>query len=90
MARPNADRVAFWCRSTTNVLADGMPDLVFQQTGYTFHEDQKMLELEQREISDQPDPATLDITEDRGGRLARRLLRSSGGVERKPRSESIP
>lgn len=59
----------------TNVLDNGIPDLVFDQTARTFKEDQVVLELQQQRIEAFPDAPIIDIAIDVGGRMARQLIR---------------
>jgi phenylpropionate dioxygenase-like ring-hydroxylating dioxygenase large terminal subunit len=64
----------FWSIAT-NILKDGVLDLVFEQTGYTFCEDQEVLEVQQRRIDDEPLRPLLDIKSDAGGNHVRRWLK---------------
>lgn len=73
---PETDQTThyFWSMAT-NVLENGVPDIVFEQTARTFKEDQEVLELQQLRIQADPDRATIDIASDVGGRQARQLIR---------------
>ena len=63
----------FWSMGT-NVLTEGVADLVFEQTAATFREDQVVLELQQRRLLQSPDRPRVDILSDAGGNMARRRL----------------
>jgi len=76
----------FWSMST-NVLVDGIPDLVFQQTADTFREDQVVIELQQRRIAEEPDRQMVDIASDAGSRLATQLIRR---LLREEHEETVP
>lgn len=63
----------FWSMAT-NILHDGIPDQVFEQTARTFREDREVLELQQLRIAADPDRALIDIASDVGGRHTRQLI----------------
>ncbi|WP_395396748.1 aromatic ring-hydroxylating dioxygenase subunit alpha [Novosphingobium sp. BL-8A] len=63
----------FWSMAT-NILDNGVPDEVFEQTARTFREDQEVLELQQLRISADPGHAMIDIASDVGGRHTRQLI----------------
>lgn len=63
----------FWSIAT-NILTDGIPDEVFEQTARTFHEDMEVLELQQKRLSADPDRPLLDIASDVGGRHTRQFI----------------
>jgi len=71
----------FWSMGT-NILADGMVDLIFEQTAATFREDQVVLEQQQARLADFPDGGSVDILSDAGGNLARRQLAALMQAER--------
>jgi len=73
---PETDRTThyFWSMAT-NILDNGVPDVVFEQTAATFREDQEVLELQQVRMEAEPDRPLLDIASDTGGRAARQLIR---------------
>ena len=73
----------FWSMAT-NVLTDGVPDKVFQQTYDTFEEDQVVLEQQQRRLSEDPLRPKVDIVSDAGGNHARRVLARLMEAERLP------
>lgn len=63
----------FWSMAT-NILDNGVPDEVFEQTARTFREDQEVLELQQLRISADPDAPMVDIASDVGGRHTRQFI----------------
>ncbi len=63
----------FWSMAT-NILRDGIPDEVFEQTARTFREDQEVLELQQARMSADPDQPMIDIASDVGGRHTRQFI----------------
>ncbi|WP_324699414.1 aromatic ring-hydroxylating dioxygenase subunit alpha [Novosphingobium sp. RL4] len=63
----------FWSMAT-NILDNGIPDEVFEQTARTFREDQEVLELQQLRISQNPSAPMIDIASDVGGRHTRQLI----------------
>ncbi|MCW1986933.1 UNVERIFIED_ORG: vanillate O-demethylase monooxygenase subunit [Sphingomonas sp. R1F5B] len=65
----------FWSMAT-NILDNGVPDEVFEQTARTFREDQEVLELQQRRMLECPDEPLIDIASDVGGRHTRQLIAS--------------
>jgi vanillate O-demethylase monooxygenase subunit len=73
----------FWSMAT-NILRDGIPDEVFEQTARTFREDQEVLELQQERMLQYPDAPMIDIASDVGGRRTRqfiaRLMRDEADV----------
>ena len=85
---PETERTThyFWSMAT-NILENGIPDVVFEQTARTFKEDQEVLELQQVRMEADPDRPLIDIASDVGGRhtrqLIRRLIRAERAVEEK-------
>lgn len=63
----------FWSMAT-NILTDGIPDVVFDQTARTFAEDMEVLELQQARIAGDPGRAMVDIASDVGGRHTRQFV----------------
>ncbi|RVU05668.1 aromatic ring-hydroxylating dioxygenase subunit alpha [Novosphingobium umbonatum] len=63
----------FWSMAT-NILTDGIPDVVFEQTAATFQEDMEVLELQQQRLSAFPDRPLIDIASDVGGRHTRQFI----------------
>lgn len=63
----------FWSMAT-NILDDGIPDEVFEQTARTFREDQEVLELQQLRMTQNPAAPMIDIASDVGGRHTRQLI----------------
>lgn len=63
----------FWSMST-NILDNGVPEEVFEQTARTFREDQEILELQQLRISSDPNHSMVDIASDVGGRHTRQFI----------------
>jgi vanillate O-demethylase monooxygenase subunit len=63
----------FWSMAT-NILTDGIPEKVFEQTALTFREDQEVLELQQLRMLQQPDQPLIDIASDVGGRHTRQFI----------------
>ncbi|HWU02297.1 MAG TPA: aromatic ring-hydroxylating dioxygenase subunit alpha [Novosphingobium sp.] len=63
----------FWSMAT-NLLTDGIPDEVYEQTARTFLEDMEVLELQQIRLSADPGRPLLDIASDVGGRHTRQFI----------------
>lgn len=63
----------FWSMAT-NILTDGIPDEVFEQTARTFAEDMEVLELQQARMLAMPDLPMIDIASDVGGRHTRQFI----------------
>ncbi|MDF2120130.1 aromatic ring-hydroxylating dioxygenase subunit alpha [Roseiarcaceae bacterium H3SJ34-1] len=66
----------FWSIATNIGLDRGIPDVVFEQTAFTFKEDQVVLEAQQKRISETPDGKFVNIASDAGSNLTKRLLKS--------------
>lgn len=72
---PETERTTHYIWSTsTNILENGTPDIVFKQTEATFLEDQFVLEQQQQRIESDPNRAMLYIASDTGCRMARELV----------------
>lgn len=87
---PETDKTThyFWSMGT-NILTDGIPDIVFRQTAATFREDQAVLEQQQARLDDAPLSEKVDIMSDLGANLARRQLDKLIRAERAARSELV-
>jgi phenylpropionate dioxygenase-like ring-hydroxylating dioxygenase large terminal subunit len=73
----------FWSIATNVGLDRGIPQLVFDQTAYTFREDQAVLEAQQRRIDETPGGKFVDILSDAGSSQTKRLLRGLYEAEEK-------
>jgi phenylpropionate dioxygenase-like ring-hydroxylating dioxygenase large terminal subunit len=71
----------FWSIATNVGLDRGVPQIVFDQTAFTFKEDQAVLEAQQKRISETPGGKFIDIASDIGSNLTKRLLRSLAETE---------
>lgn len=63
----------FWSMAT-NILRDGIPDVVFEHTARTFQEDMEVLELQQLRLNAEFDHPLIDIASDVGGRHTRQFI----------------
>jgi len=74
----------FWSIATNIGLDQGTPDLVFEQTAFTFKEDQIVLEAQQRRVTETPNGRFMDIASDVGSSQTKRLLKSLFETENTP------
>ena len=79
----------FWSMST-NILRDGIPDEVFEQTARTFREDQDVLEMQQERMLQFPGERLLDIASDVGGRHTRQFIARLLREDSQPAGEAEP
>jgi vanillate O-demethylase monooxygenase subunit len=73
----------FWSIATNVGLDRGIPKLVFEQTAFTFKEDQAVLEAQQNRINETPGATFVDIQSDIGSNQTKRLLASMFEAEAK-------
>lgn len=88
---PETERTThyFWSIAT-NVLDNGTPGKVYEQTAATFREDLTVIELQQIRNDAEPNRPMLDIASDVGGRHARQVIARLLREEAAPPAHAAP